>query len=334
MSSLPPLPANTQRANDLKRQNLIEKYGFTGDQYGWSQTWEHLRVVIRNNPGLAKFDLNRTKAQQEEDSRRLHEEVGIEETLNFGNERYKELAEAYIPFWLEKSGHTEDFESWLVHIQSLVENEARQFWADQEKFREWFDRICYGRLNSELLSVKKEYLSFVRNLEIQHLQNPGISLQALYRAKGDLKIGRVLQTSEEVLQRARIQLGPEQKREILDTQENVQKISPQGRQTRTADMVRHQEIADIVSQYDPEWITGSSQWRRDELLSQICRALDDSTVPVPAAWTSPQKSGHGEIISTWMESFEVGNRKLTKETINASLKAVKQSRPSAKDQSI
>lgn len=337
MASLPHLSRETQQINKLKFQILAEDYGFNGEQYGWKSSPDHVAKALEDRGQLRKaLSIRSTASERQKAKEVLNELIGVDESSNFGKQRFRDLAELYLSLWVEESRTAEDFEEWLGSIQSIVEKELFSFWCEKEDLREWFDRALRKKLKSDLLPIRREYLKFARTIKIKHLENPEISLESLYRARGDIKLSHLLDEGDRALEKARgigskIQSDLEHKATSGENHRGSQKATGRKRPTRKPDMVRHNEIAEVVGKHDPHWRTKEKQWRSDEVLEKVCKDLDDSLVPVPSNWTSAQRAKQGRVLETWVWAFEIGEKRLVRENISYSLQKIQESEASAKN---
>lgn len=92
---------------------------------------------------------------------------------------------------------------------------------------------------------------------------------------------------------------------------------------RKADRERNRKIADIVNEHDGRWWNGSSQWKREPLLSRICSDLDEAHIAVPSSWLegrTPQLLEFGVDADSWHEAVDLGFRQLVIDKIRYHLR--------------
>ena len=186
MAKLPSLPAHLQRIQELKLQNLVKKYGFTGDQYSWKESSKRQSLSLQENISLL------TKAKSEAEKRiswtQIYDYVGVNESLQFAQEWFRTLADVYFEFWVELSGRSEDFDEWLKILILNVSGRVREYWAESIQ---WFERACAKLIEDKLGELRNEYMTKARHLEILHLNNPELSLKLLLQTNGNLILSKI-----------------------------------------------------------------------------------------------------------------------------------------------
>jgi hypothetical protein len=131
------------------------------------------------------------------------DKIGIQETIRLAEELFKEVVGDYLTVWAgETSGNSEGFAEFLDQLRQKIGREVGDLWRKDKWHTEWFDRSCRNKIDEALAALSGEWNSRARQLEIQHLQNPDLTLRSLCAAAGDLGIAHRLdeQMLEKVLQ--------------------------------------------------------------------------------------------------------------------------------------
>jgi hypothetical protein len=87
-------------------------------------------------------------------------------------------------------------------------------------------------------------------------------------------------------------------------------------------MDHHRKIAGIVEAHDKDW-RARPNWRHDEILTRICKNLDEEKIDVLISWTLGKPEAlKGVTVNSWTEAF-CFSKKLVADQIASSLKMVR-----------
>jgi hypothetical protein len=128
--------------------------------------------------------------------------IAIFETVALANERLAGIVGDYLAVWAETNGNADDFSRWLEAIRHLVAGEVGDLWRQGEWHAAWFERACRKKVHDQLRASADEWTSRASALEIQHLENPHLSLRSLLVAGGDLNFAFTFEQSEQTIKSA------------------------------------------------------------------------------------------------------------------------------------
>jgi hypothetical protein len=231
MTDLPKLSARIVRLHTLRWKELVELRGFTGDHLHWylSQDRRHRaarpRVSLTPPPPISVSDRHgsRTEYHGAQGERISHDEflklqlaawaarenkpdtidsIGIFETVALAKERFGGIVEDYLAVWAETNGNSDDFSRWLEAIRDSVAGEVGDLWRQGEWHASWFERACRREVHNQLGASVDHWKSRASGLEIQHLENPHLSLAALLAAGGDSNFAFTLEQGEQTIKSA------------------------------------------------------------------------------------------------------------------------------------
>jgi hypothetical protein len=97
------------------------------------------------------------------------------------------------------------------------------------------------------------------------------------------------------------------------------------RLSRDAYLERNRKIADVVARHDPGWSNRPSIWKREAVLTQICKDLDESKIDVPSSWReglTPSLFRVGLDLRGWSDALDLGFKNLVKAQIQRCLSSV------------
>jgi hypothetical protein len=130
--------------------------------------------------------------------------IGIHETITLANERFATVAGDYASFWAsETEGHSDVFARWADALGLSVGREVADLWEKDEWHTAWFGRACREKIAQGLESLIKQWKERAAALEIQHLENPHLSMHSLLTAEGDVKLAFTLDSGKRALESAR-----------------------------------------------------------------------------------------------------------------------------------
>ena len=135
-------------------------------------------------------------------SRTLSDSIGIFETVALAKERFGGIVEDYLAVWAETNGNSDDFSRWLEAIRDSVAGEVGDLWRQGEWHASWFERACRREVHNQLGASVDHWKSRASGLEIQHLENPHLSLAALLAAGGDSNFAFTLEQGEQTIKSA------------------------------------------------------------------------------------------------------------------------------------
>jgi len=231
MMELPKLPERIVRLHALRWNHLITSHGFTDDHLKWHQSQDRRHRAARPRASLAppppidvsdrhpsrvayhgdqgepiSYDAWLKKqlaawAARENDPG-IIDSIGIFETVALAKERFAGIVGDYLTVWAETNGNSDKFSGWLKAIRHLVGGEVGDLWRQGEWHAAWFARACRNEVDDQLEVSVGEWKSRASALEIQHLENPHLSLPSLLVAGGDLNFALTLKQSAQTIKSA------------------------------------------------------------------------------------------------------------------------------------
>lgn len=231
MIELPKLSERLVRLHALRWNDLIKAHGFTGDHLTWHESHDRRRKaakpfdtdILKPRPSES-VSVNRFAPTVEycgaQGERISHEEwrqkqfaawaaresdpaiidsIGIAETVALAKARFAGIAGDYLVVWADTNGDSDQFAQWLEGIRHLVGCEVGNLWRQGEWQAAWFERVCRGEVHDRLAVPVDEWKSRAAGLEIQHLENPHLSLRSLLVADGDLNFAVTLEQGEQTI---------------------------------------------------------------------------------------------------------------------------------------
>jgi hypothetical protein len=117
-------------------------------------------------------------------------------------ERFGQLEQQHFSLWAAaEDPRSNQITWWLQEILKLVEDEVSAPWvAGGEWYSSWFERACRPKVHEALCTRIKQSISRARALEIQHLENPHLSLVELLSSGGDTTVALLLQRGQRALE--------------------------------------------------------------------------------------------------------------------------------------
>jgi hypothetical protein len=233
MAEVPELSDRIRRLHALRWKGLVEKYGFNGEHLTWHESPARRRQAARPRFSLAAPPLTRIddrtsnrmifygadgqpvpyekwREQQmaawkaRESDPAVIDSIGISETITLANERFATVVGDYVSFWAsEAEGDSDVFARWADALGMSVGREVADLWEKDEWHTAWFGRACREKVAQGLEPLKKQWKERAAALEIQHLENPHLSMHSLLAAEGDVKIAYTLDHGKQALESAR-----------------------------------------------------------------------------------------------------------------------------------
>jgi hypothetical protein len=228
MAELPELPARIRRLHALRRNELLEKLGFAGDHLKWHESPAKRRAAAQPRHSLLppptmaagragrvthrvngeEVSYNEWKEHQmaewaaRESDPDVIDSIGVNETISLAKARLAGIMGDYLSFWAEGNGNSDDFAGWVPAIVGLVEREVAGVWQATQRHAAWFDRACRKPVLEGLMPLTKEWQSRASRLEIQHLENPHLSIPSLLAANGNLNLAFTLEQGQQTIDSA------------------------------------------------------------------------------------------------------------------------------------
>lgn len=231
MMDLPKLSERVVRLHALRWNELVKLSGFTGDHLKWhlSQDRRHRaarpRISLAPPPPINVSDRHRSRieyheAQGEpisydewlkkqlaawaarENDPDIIDSIGAFETVALAEERFAGIVGDYLAVWAETNGNSDEFSRWLEAIRHLVGGEVGDLWRQGEWHAAWFERACRREVHGQLGASVDEWKSRASGLEIQHLENPHLSLPSLLVAGGDLNLAFTFEQGKQTIKSA------------------------------------------------------------------------------------------------------------------------------------
>jgi hypothetical protein len=231
MTELPKLSERIVRLHTLRWNELVKLRGFTGDHLEWhiSQDRRHRaatpRVSLVPPPPINVSDRHRSRIEYHgdhgepisydawlkkqmaawaarENDPHIIDSIGVLETVALAKERFAGMVGDYLAVWAVTNGNSDDFTWWLEAIEQLVGCEVGDLWRQGEWHTAWFERACRKKVQDQLGASADEWKSRASGLEIQHLENPHLSLPSLLVAGGDLNLAGTFEQSEQTIDSA------------------------------------------------------------------------------------------------------------------------------------
>jgi len=223
MIELPKLSERIVRLHALRWNDLIKAHGFTGEHFQWHQSHEKRHKAAKPRYSLAPpppTDVSRDRFPQTRDFRgdqgdwrkkqleawaaresdpAVIDSIGITETVAVAKARFTGIADDYLGVWADTNGNSDEFTEWLERISHLVESEVGDLWRQRAWHAAWFERACRGAVHDQLATLVDQWKSRASGLEIQHLENPHLSLRSLLVAGGDLNFAVTFEQSEQTI---------------------------------------------------------------------------------------------------------------------------------------
>ena len=231
MAEAPELSAPMQRLHGLRFLDLIELHGFPGEHPKWHESPTRRRaaakptvsllppplesVSIGNRRSPVTYhgehgqliswsewrDLQMAAWAARESNPEVIDTIGIPETIRLAEARFQGIVPDYILVWsAQTDGDSERFARWLERIQESVTSEVCDLWRSSEGHAAWFERACRKKIIDTLVGHVKKWKSVARKFEIQHLENPHLSLESLLSANGDLTFAATLEQGKKTIE--------------------------------------------------------------------------------------------------------------------------------------
>jgi hypothetical protein len=231
MTELPKLSERIVRLQSLRWNELVQRRGFTGDHLAWhiSQERRHRasapRFSLAPPPPINVSDRHPSRvayygdqgepishdawlkkqlaawAARENDPD-IIDSIGIFETVALAKERFAGIVGDYLTVWAETNGNSDEFSGWLEAIRHLVGGEVGDLWRQGEWHAAWFERACRKEVHDQLGESVGEWKSRASGLEIQHLENPHLSLPCLLVTGADLSLALTLEQGKQNIKNA------------------------------------------------------------------------------------------------------------------------------------
>jgi hypothetical protein len=231
MIELPKLPERIARLHVLRWNALIKSHGFIGDHLEWHESRDRCHRAAkpafsllppptasldpRSFSGRAKFydaqgeEISYEEWKQKqlaawaarETDPKIIDSIGIAETVALAEARLADIACDYLAVWADANGDSDQFAQWSEGLRHLVVSEVSGVWQRDKWHADWFERACRSQVDEHLTKPVDEWKSRASALEIQHLENPDLSLRSLLDADGDVISAR-LQKGDQVIQEA------------------------------------------------------------------------------------------------------------------------------------
>ena len=200
--ALPELPPRILRLHYLRWDELKEISGFAaGDHLKWQDSPEKRTAALARVPTRPSFttcpapaaDIHArngppaiSREERAENDRipkkRLADwqatnraqrdaslaRIGVAETVELANARFKCIIEDYFSLWAESSSRSDQFAGYLGAITELVLREVGSLWQQRG---DWFERVCRQAIENGLAPLIAEWTRRARGLEMERLQN-------------------------------------------------------------------------------------------------------------------------------------------------------------------
>ena len=128
--------------------------------------------------------------------------IGVAETIGLAKARIEGIVGDYLSVWAGANGNSDDFASWMPLLIRIVEYEVAVVWQATEWHAAWFERACRKKVADALAPVAKEWQSRASRLEMQHLENPHLSISSLLAADGNLNFAFTLEQGKRTIESA------------------------------------------------------------------------------------------------------------------------------------
>jgi len=164
-----------------------------------------------------ELELQRWSARQNDPD--VIDSIGIRETVQLSTARFEETVGDYLSFWASSTtGESSIAEQWFDALQRSVVDEVAGVWQQTPWHGMWFERACRSKVFEALNPAAKQWKHRAARLEIQHLENPYLSIVSLHIANGDLKLAQLTQTNQVMADAKRSLAGSNSSQgEVTDT---------------------------------------------------------------------------------------------------------------------
>jgi hypothetical protein len=159
MTKLPALPKPKKRELELLWLDTRDRLGFAGDHLQWPESKERRHQAARPKyslapppptsltdswsdsshtyfgPGGEPIPWKEWREQQlaawkaRESDPAVIDTIGIYETVYLAEQRFAQIAEAYLEIWRRGNARYEEFEAWLPEMIERVRREVGRVWA-------------------------------------------------------------------------------------------------------------------------------------------------------------------------------------------------------------
>ena len=329
MIELPKLSESIVRLHALRWNELIKSHGFTGDHLKWHQLRDRRHEAARPACGLApppptsvgsgrlRSTVAYYGAQGEpishaewrqkqlaawaarESDPDIIDSIGIVETVELAKARFEGIVGDYLTVWADTNGNSDEFTRWLEAIRHSVGCEVGDLWRQGEWHAAWFERACRRKVHDQLAASVDEWKSRASGLEIQHLENPHLSLRSLRVAAGDLNFAVTFEQGEQTIKGAQRLLAD---LHTTDSTTIGERPSPtEGVEHGSTQQEHHTRGADddevlpnpgtLVNRSDASNINLSSQPQQKERGGNVLPSAVASTAPEEASAAPPEDDG-------------------------------------------
>jgi len=237
MEKLPELPERILRLHKLRWNELIDTHRFTGDHLKWHESRERRRQAAKPQFSLAPpppTPLGRTPSREtfygtdgqpvpygewreqqmvawaaRENQPDIIDTIGVAETVLLAKARFADVIGDYLALWAARANcNSDEFAQWSIGVAQLVGVEVCDLWRKGEWHSSWVDRMCPKKIDEALGPPVKDWGRRASKLEMQHLENPHLSLESLLGAGGSTAFAlsleqykKTIKDAQEVLDR-------------------------------------------------------------------------------------------------------------------------------------
>lgn len=233
MAELPRLSPSIVRLHQLRWNDLIKKYGFTGEHLKWHECRDRRHAASKppndsllpppsstvgfdrhNHGGSVHYVIGGRSVSFDEWKRHQMEAwaarennpsvidtIGIKETIGLAKARFSGIVNDYLTSWADTNGNSSEFAEWLDKIKDLVMREVGDLWTGEWPTA-WFARACLTEIQTALAPLIEEWSSRASALEMKHLENPHLSLPSLVAAGGNVGFAVTLEQGRRAIERA------------------------------------------------------------------------------------------------------------------------------------
>jgi hypothetical protein len=130
--------------------------------------------------------------------------IGVTETVALAKERFSEVVIDYLKFWAGSTiGNSDEFRQWSDGIAQSVACDVRDLWQTHQWYAAWFERACRQKIDDDLVPLTKEWSRRAAKLDMQHIENPHLSLESLLGADGNMSVAGTLEEGKKSIEAAR-----------------------------------------------------------------------------------------------------------------------------------